>query len=250
MFRSEKQTNLYKALQAAQDEIKSVAFNARNPFYQSDYADLGAYIKALRPILSKHGLVVLQTATSAPPDLVGVDTILAHAESGEFIQDVIMVPIRSEDEGGDENKKKSKRSMAQMAGSHITYLRRYGLATVVGAYAGDDDDGNLQTNGHTAPRQAKASGGDQQPTQQGKGKAWTNKQMTAVSEVIGAPFDDKRMIAFLDATGMTKSASIIAIRTFAEVYKERTDEHHEDEQTAFAHARAHWTERLNKPARS
>jgi hypothetical protein len=52
--------------------------------------------------------------------------------SGEWISSSISMPI------GDEKGK----SNAQVAGSIVTYLRRYSLASILGIYSDEDGDGN------------------------------------------------------------------------------------------------------------
>ena len=121
--------NIAKALVAAQAEMPAVEMNATNPFLKNKYADLGAIIKATRPILAKHKLAFVQMPVSNDGE-VGIKTILMH-ESGEFIEDTIYLPV------GDERGKSS----AQVAGSIITYLRRYSLSAILGIYADEDTDG-------------------------------------------------------------------------------------------------------------
>lgn len=111
-------------------------FNATNPFLKNKYADLGSLIKSTRDTLAKHGLSVSQLTTSTNGD-VGVTTILAH-ESGEWLESTIMLPL------GDEKGK----SIAQVAGSIITYLRRYSYAAILGLYAEEETDGEDAPRGN------------------------------------------------------------------------------------------------------
>ena len=144
---SESIAHLAAALAAAQGELGAVAMNSTNPFFKNRYADLGAVIEAAKPVLARHGLSVAQLATSEPGQ-VGVTTLLLHA-SGEWLRSTIYLPL-SEERG---------KSSAQMAGSIITYLRRYALAAVLGMYADEDADGSdsRQTeHAKTGPRQPSA----------------------------------------------------------------------------------------------
>lgn len=125
MNKSDSIASLSKALVLAQAEFKSVTMNSVNPFYKSKYADLGAVIETCKPILSKHGLAVSQLAEGEDGQ-AGVTTMLVH-ESGEYISTSLIVPIS----GG---------NIAQEAGKTITYLRRYGLAAILGLYADEDTD--------------------------------------------------------------------------------------------------------------
>lgn len=135
--------NLATALAQAQSEMRPAVFNAKNPFLKSDYADLGAVIEAAREPLATHGLSVSQFPVSEG-DKLGIETVLMHA-SGEWISERAYLPIT--DEKG--------KSSAQVAGSVITYLRRYSLSAVLGIYADADTDGNEQAK-TTQP--AKAAG--------------------------------------------------------------------------------------------
>jgi len=125
MNKSESIASLSKALVLAQSEFKGVTMNSVNPFYKSKYADLGAVIETCKPILSKHGLAVSQLAEGGDGQ-AGVTTMLIH-ESGEYISTSLVVPI-------------SGSNISQEAGKTITYLRRYGLAAILGLYADEDTD--------------------------------------------------------------------------------------------------------------
>lgn len=165
MNKSDTITKLAEALSKAQAEMPAVKFNATNPFLKNKYADLGAIIETAQPVLAKHGLAVSQLNTSSyelisaelasvivkPPvednkntpaitlipqprfyvEQVGVETILLHS-SGEYISSTMSMIVEAE----------KGKSTAQVAGSIITYLRRYSLAAILGMYADQDGDGN------------------------------------------------------------------------------------------------------------
>jgi hypothetical protein len=127
---SEKIGELAERLAQAQLLFQAAKFNSTNPFLKNKYADLGSVIEAARPALGKFGLCVLQPVTIENGS-VTVETILAHA-SGEWISSTASMVI-GESKG---------MSVAQAAGSIITYLRRYQFASLVGIYADEDTDGN------------------------------------------------------------------------------------------------------------
>jgi hypothetical protein len=114
------------AFVAAQAELGHAPKDATNPHFKSKYADLATVIETVRPVLAKHKLAVLQS--SLPCDSgMRLQTVLLH-ESGEWLaDDGIHSPLQKQD--------------AQGVGSATTYLRRYGLAALLGV-AQDDDDGN------------------------------------------------------------------------------------------------------------
>ena len=142
MNKSESIVKLAEALSAAQGEMPPVKFNATNPFLKNKYADLGALIETAQPIMAKHALAVSQLVYSEE-DKIGVETVLMHA-SGEYISTTLSMAMV--DEKG--------KSSAQVAGSIITYLRRYSLAAILGMYADEDGDGNAVKP--AAPVAAKA----------------------------------------------------------------------------------------------
>lgn len=130
MDKSETIASLAKALSLAQGEMKPAAMNATNPFLKNRYADLGSIIEAARPVMTKNGLTFTQLVYRDETG-IGVETVLMHA-SGEWISSRLSVEV------GEERGK----STAQVAGSVITYLRRYALAAILGIYADEDTDGN------------------------------------------------------------------------------------------------------------
>lgn len=125
---------LTEALVAAQAEMPKVAFDSTNPFLKNRYASLGAVIEASRPILAKYGLAVTQWPIS-DMGKIGITSRLVH-KSGEWMSDRIVIAA------GEEKGK----SHAQIAGSIVTYLRRYSLASILGLYADEDVDAQ-----HPAP---------------------------------------------------------------------------------------------------
>lgn len=130
MNKSESIQLLATALSKAQAEMPAIKFDSKNPFLKNDYASLGAIIAGARPVIAKHGLSVSQL-TFGEDGVAGVETVLMHT-SGEWISSSISMPV------GEEKGKSS----AQVAGSIVTYLRRYSLASILGIYSDDDGDGN------------------------------------------------------------------------------------------------------------
>ena len=144
MQKSESIKELASALTKAQAEMPAIKFDSKNPFLKNDYASLGAIIAGARPVIAKHGLSVSQL-TFGEDGVAGVETVLMHT-SGEWISSSISMPV------GEEKGKSS----AQVAGSIVTYLRRYSLASILGIYSDEDGDGNApeQANPKQAPKQA------------------------------------------------------------------------------------------------
>jgi len=130
MNKSDTVKELAIALSKAQADMPPAELNAVNPFLKNKYADLGSIIKTAKPVLAKNGLAVSQLPVSDNGQ-IGVTTILMHS-SGEWIESTMTMDI------GEEKGK----SAAQVAGSVITYLRRYSLSSILGMYADEDTDGN------------------------------------------------------------------------------------------------------------
>ncbi|MDD5708186.1 MAG: ERF family protein [Kiritimatiellae bacterium] len=139
MQRSEALGNLAAALARAQSQMKRAEENAVNPFLKNRYADLGAIWDAAREPLAANELSVAQFP-AGDGNAIGLTTVLMHS-SGEWLADTVFLPL------GDERGK----SQAQVAGSIISYLRRYGLSAALGITTGEDDDGNAGRD----PRQPK-----------------------------------------------------------------------------------------------
>ena len=145
MNKSESIKNLAMALKKAQSEMGEVKFDATNPFLKNRYASLGAVIQASKDALTRNGLAVSQPAIS-DGNGVGITTLLMH-ESGEWIETAITLPI-SEEKG---------KSQAQVAGSIISYLRRYSLASLLNLYSDEDNDGNEPVKKQTPPQKPTAT---------------------------------------------------------------------------------------------
>lgn len=134
--------NLFAALAAAQGEIKNASKDRENPHFKSMYADLASVYDACRTALSKHGIGVVQMPTNLA-DAVAVTTRIG-IKDGEWMQSTIAA--------------KPAKFDAQGVGSVITYLRRYGLAAMVGVAPGDDDDGEGATERAPTMRQSTVAG--------------------------------------------------------------------------------------------
>ncbi len=147
-----KHETIHAAMVAAFGEMPDVDRDGVNPHFQSRYTTLGAMVRAVRPVLARHGLVLIQVpAFGEGCDLVGIATTIRH-ESGESVDcGTVVVP--------------TGKATAHGIGSAMTYARRYGLAAALGIVDQDDDDGNAATAAATKPSRREpantASGGAQ-----------------------------------------------------------------------------------------
>lgn len=110
--------------------------------YRYNYADLGDLLGMARPILSAHGIGILQPVTSETDSSdVLIWTTFVH-RSGEF---VTLAPLRM-----------PTGQTPQATGSAITYGRRYALLAALGLAAEDDDGQQASQQRRPAPAPAAA----------------------------------------------------------------------------------------------
>ena len=133
MNKSESIKTIAPALHKAQGQIKAALKDSTNPHFRSKYADLSSVIEAVKPALQANGITFLQGVHDAVEG-VAVETMLLHT-SGEWLSSVMRIPAVKQD--------------AQGYGSAITYGRRYGLQSMCGVPA-EDDDGNAATASTTS----------------------------------------------------------------------------------------------------
>lgn len=144
------QAELHAALAAAQGEFppvareKTVTVQTRSgPSYTFSYAPLDVILNAVRPVLSAHGLALVQRL-EAPGGVPAIRTELLHASGGVLAASFPLGPAPDS---------------PQALGSLLTYLRRYAVVSLLGIAAEEDDDGR-QAAGHTPAGQAAGPGAD------------------------------------------------------------------------------------------
>ncbi|KWX79951.1 ERF family protein [Paenibacillus jilunlii] len=154
--KSESIVNLAKALVAFNLEVKIIEKDASNPHFKNAYATLDTIVNEVRPILAKHGLVVMQFP-GGDGEKYTLRTMLVH-ESGEWIESepLTMKPVKNDPQG---------------IGSCTTYARRYSLSAMLSLNTGEDDDGEQSSN---APAQPPAA-----PPRASNPPANTNTQSTS-----------------------------------------------------------------------
>lgn len=102
----------------------SITKDASNPHFKSKYADLSEVLSKVRPALSNIGITLIQV-----PNETGLQTILHDADTKTEV--IGFLPYIGA-------------SDPQKLGSNLTYLRRYGLVTML-SLEDADDDGNTAT---------------------------------------------------------------------------------------------------------
>lgn len=201
MTRSEDIKELVAALVKAQAKMTGAMRNSENPHFRSKYADLASVREACFSALNSEGLSILQAPSSKMRDgglFLDLETLLMHT-SGQFISDILSVPVTKPD--------------AQGVGSAISYARRYALSAFTGV-APEDDDGNAAVgngNGHaraTKNELLKPAGYD----------GWLDDFKAAADEGTAAAravWEDKNSKVYRAYLSATNPAELEAIRAKA-----------------------------------
>ena len=136
---AEKITNLAKAMLEVQKVVRPAMKDKLNSFTQSRYATLNSVMEACSEALINAGIWVTQYPVPVEGDgKLGLITKLVHAESGEWQQSLLVMPLSKTDPQG--------------YGSALTYARRYGLSALVGIVTEDDDANGACDNDHDFKR--------------------------------------------------------------------------------------------------
>lgn len=140
------QAALSAAFVAAWSEIQTLAHDANNPHFKNKYTSYDRIMQAIRPVMSRHDLCVIQ-----PPFVVddtnkaGINTIVRHKLGATLDLGCIAVPSKKDND-------------PQAFGSAMTYAKRYSLCAALGIPTGDDDDGNAAAATPPATGRAAAMG--------------------------------------------------------------------------------------------
>jgi hypothetical protein len=116
--------NLFKALADFQQEVPVIHKGTTG--YGYTYADLPAIFEAINPLMKKHGLGFTQLMQGT-----SLETRIFHVESGEYLQSFADIPQDVQLKG---------MNNFQVAGSAITYFRRYALSSALGLVTDKDTD--------------------------------------------------------------------------------------------------------------
>lgn len=131
-----------KAFAAAQAQLTNPKFDKVNTAFgkPSGYASLPSVLDAIRPVLNKHGIGVLQLVTNAADGKFSLTTRLTHV-SGESVESTFSMPLPAD---------------PQKAVAMSTYLRRMSLSSMLGVCGDEDDDGNVASAPTIAQEAPKA----------------------------------------------------------------------------------------------
>lgn len=131
--------NISKAIIALNAELSNPKNTADNPFFKSKYAPLNEILNEVRPLLSKHGLAIIQNTMSIE-DRIGIQTVIIHSSGESIASDILLL--------------KADKDTAQGQGSAITYGRRYQVSAMLSIASEDDDDGNHASGNKPDPKKA------------------------------------------------------------------------------------------------
>jgi hypothetical protein len=112
---------LFEALAMARSELVQPRLDGTNPHYRSRYVTLYGLLDCIYPVLSKHGLHLIQV-----PEGDSLLTLLTHA-SGEKLEFHSPLPPLAD---------------MQKFSAAVTYQKRVCLSGILGIAGMDDDDGN------------------------------------------------------------------------------------------------------------
>lgn len=143
------QALLYAALAKAQSEFPPIARDKEvtvptksGGSYKFKYAPLDSILATVRPTLAANDLAVSQMLTSVG-EKPALRTVLVHSAGG-----IIEGTLPFKTDGLD----------PQQIGSLVTYLRRYGIAPILGIATEDDDDARSATAKRTAAANGNGNG--------------------------------------------------------------------------------------------
>ena len=116
-----------EAFVKAQSEFTDPVKNTKGFNYK--YAELDQILGIVRPILTTHGISIIQMVVGGDDLHIRIATRLLHT-SGEWLQSILAMPIEQ----------RKGMAVAQCLGSSVTYGRRYALQSICGIAAEEDTD--------------------------------------------------------------------------------------------------------------
>lgn len=138
---------IFERLLAAQKEITAIPKEQTNPHFDHKYADVNAILKIIKPVLNKHGLLLMQTLTHIDGKAAITTTVMCETGKIEATAPIPEPPTPVPGKRG---------NTFQDMGSAFTYWRRYALAAMF-ALEAEDDDANSLTSEAPAPTSTKGA---------------------------------------------------------------------------------------------
>lgn len=190
--------HLAQALHKFQSEAPALQRDKINPHFRSAYLSLEGLIGEVLPALNRAGLVVVQLpcVVDGQPAL---RTRLIHAESGESIEETMLLLLAKSDPQGH--------------GSGITYARRYALMAFLGLVADEDDDANAATGtqrsasarGRRARKDGAPSSSSKSPDRERASKSGTGGPDSAPAGELISEAQRRRLFVLAKDKGITEA---------------------------------------------
>lgn len=148
--------SIYQKIANIQDKILNIPKDGKNPHFSNTYATYEQVMEVLHPLLREQRLMVCHSFKTLTPTegVIGVTTKIVDIpkdvqvevggkEEVEMIETTLFIPMTKND--------------PQMAGSAITYAKRYSVLAMFGLGTEDDDGEKATTSPKptTAPKQAE-----------------------------------------------------------------------------------------------
>jgi hypothetical protein len=193
---------LAAALAKAQGEIKGAIKDSANPFFKSKYADLTSVKDACQEALTKYNIAVIQGPRANGAQVI-VTTMLAH-ESGEWVSE--------------EFSAHAKDDSPQSVMACVTYLRRGGLAAMVGVAPEDDDGESAQPRAPYVPQKHGSQPSQQRGVEAAKDLIVATRNIEAAKAILtpdAHALDDRRRALWtrLKDLGMPAGAAADWVKT-------------------------------------
>lgn len=126
MILSQQSDQILPSLFKARGKFVKAKKDRQNSHLKNKYATLDSMMDAVTPALTDNGIMIMQSMLDTSTETTfHLETMLIHAESGQFARFFMSMPIAKRDPQG--------------VGSAMTYARRYGLAAALGISQADDD---------------------------------------------------------------------------------------------------------------
>lgn len=190
MNQSQDISELSRAMLQIQKNLLPALKDATNPFTRSNYATLNSVMESCRSELLSHGIWLTQLPCPAPVELgaghIGLETRLIHAESGQWISSLAVIPLPKNDPQG--------------MGSAITYARRYSLCAMLGIVTEDNDGEGAKIGSKLASSQRRGIGGPQRQ-KESSGNTTIKNQISGASN---RAVDDLKNLPRLDGVTYRK----------------------------------------------
>lgn len=177
-----KPASLTQKLVAVQGDMRAIKKTETNPHFKSKFYDINSLIAELKPILIKHGVLVVQPIVSIVTEgraQNAIQTEVIDTDSDVRFTSTMILPDLAD---------------PQKTGGAITYFRRYALTSFFLLEGEEDTDGNtaapvkeFQLKGDAAPRCATCGGPTAVSSKTGKSYCknlcWKNPKKEMVIDV-------------------------------------------------------------------